>query len=77
MVRLLANALFGQVGDQVGQVKDQFGQGQGQELDNIRWDFLRKQFFSFFGAPFDIFWSPKPYVASESALFGCHTSNIL
>ena len=31
----LANALFGQVGDQVGQVKDQFGQGQGQELDNI------------------------------------------
>ena len=27
-------ARFGQVGDEVGQVKDQFGQGQGQELDN-------------------------------------------
>ena len=28
------HALFGQVGDQVGQVKDQLCQGQGQELDN-------------------------------------------
>ena len=28
-------ARFGQVGDQVSQVKDQVGQGQGQELDNI------------------------------------------
>ena len=27
---------FGKVGDQVIQVKDQVGQGQGQELDNIR-----------------------------------------
>ena len=27
-------ALFGQVGDLVGQVKDQVSQGQGQELDN-------------------------------------------
>ena len=27
--------MFGQVGDQVSQVKDQVGQGQGQELDNI------------------------------------------
>ena len=27
-------ARFGQVVDQVSQVKDQFGQGQGQELDN-------------------------------------------
>ena len=27
-------ARFGQVGDQVSQVKDQVGQGQGQELDN-------------------------------------------
>ena len=26
--------MFGQVGDQVSQVKDQVGQGQGQELDN-------------------------------------------
>ena len=26
---------FGQVGDKVSQVKDQVGQGQGQELDNI------------------------------------------
>ena len=26
--------LFCQVGDQVNQVKDQVGQGQGQELDN-------------------------------------------
>ena len=30
----LAKALFGQVGDQVGQVRDLVGQGQGQELDN-------------------------------------------
>ena len=28
-------ARFGQVGDQFSQVKDQVGQGQGQELDNI------------------------------------------
>ena len=28
-------ARFGQLGDQVSQVKDQVGQGQGQELDNI------------------------------------------
>ena len=28
-------ALFVQVGDQVGQIKDHVGQGQGQELDNI------------------------------------------
>ena len=28
-------ARLGHVGDQVGQVKDQVGQGQGQELDNI------------------------------------------
>ena len=37
LVRLmtrLAKALFVQVGDQVGQVKDQVVQGQGQELDN-------------------------------------------
>ena len=30
-----AKAKFGQVGDQVRKVKDQVGQGQGQELDNI------------------------------------------
>ena len=30
----LAKALFGQVGNLVGQIKDQVGQGQGQELDN-------------------------------------------
>ena len=38
LVRLVtrsAKARFGQVGDQVSQVKDQVGQGQGQELDNI------------------------------------------
>ena len=34
MVMRLAKALFSQVGDQVGQIKDQVGQGQGQELDN-------------------------------------------
>ena len=28
------NVRFSQVGDQVSQVKDQVGQGQGQELDN-------------------------------------------
>ena len=27
---------FGQVGDKVSQVKDQVGQGQGQELNNTR-----------------------------------------
>ena len=38
LVRLVTRstkARFGQVGDQVRQVKDQVGQGQGQELDNI------------------------------------------
>ena len=37
LVRLVtrsAKARFGQVGNQVGKVKDQVGQGQGQELDN-------------------------------------------
>ena len=29
-------ARIGEVGDQVRQVNDQVGQGQGQELDNIR-----------------------------------------
>ena len=28
--------MLGKVGYQVSQVKDQFGQGQGQELDKIR-----------------------------------------
>ena len=32
---MLAKARFGQVSDQVSQVKDQVGQGQGQEIDNI------------------------------------------
>ena len=38
LVRLLtrtAKARFGKVGYHVRQVKDQVGQGQGQELDNI------------------------------------------
>ena len=38
MVRLVTRSIkarFGQVGDQVSQVKDQVGQGQGQGLDNI------------------------------------------
>ena len=34
LVRVVTKALFGQVGDQISQVKDQVGQGQGQELDN-------------------------------------------
>ena len=37
LVRLVtrsAKAMFRQVGDQVRKVKDQVGQGQGQELDN-------------------------------------------
>ena len=37
LVRLVTRstkARFGQLGDQVSQVKDQVGQGQGQELDN-------------------------------------------
>ena len=32
---IIVKGRFGQVGDQVSQVKDQVGQGQGQELDNI------------------------------------------
>ena len=38
LVRLVTRSIkarFGQVSDQVSQVKDQVGQGQGQELDNI------------------------------------------
>ena len=38
LVRLVtrsAKAKFGQVGDQVRKVKDQVGQDQGQELDNM------------------------------------------
>ena len=31
---MFAKALFGQVGDHVDQVRDQVGEGQGQELDN-------------------------------------------
>ena len=34
LVTGLAKALFGQVGYQVSQVKDQVGKSQGQELDN-------------------------------------------
>ena len=34
LVTRSTKARFGQVGDQVRQVKDQVGQGQGQELDN-------------------------------------------
>ena len=34
LVTRSAKARFGQVGDQVNQVKDHDGQGQGQELDN-------------------------------------------
>ena len=34
LVTTSAKARFGQVGDQVSQVRDQVGQGQGQELDN-------------------------------------------
>ena len=35
LVMRLAKALFYQVRDQVGQVKNQVGQGQGLKLDNI------------------------------------------
>ena len=41
LVRLVtksAKAKFGQVGDQVSKVKDQVGQGQGQELDNYNFN---------------------------------------
>ena len=44
LVRLVtrsAKARFGQVGDQVSQVKDQVGQGQGQELDNCPFNALK------------------------------------
>ena len=46
LVRLVnrsAKARFGQVGNQVRKVKDQVGQGQGQELDNcIQDDMFRR-----------------------------------
>ena len=35
LVTRSTKARFGQVGDHVSQVKDQVGQGQGQELDNL------------------------------------------
>ena len=35
LVTRSTKARFCQVGDQVSQVKDQVGQGQGQELDNF------------------------------------------
>ena len=35
LVTRSTKARFGQVGDKVSQVKDQVGQGQGQEIDNI------------------------------------------
>ena len=37
----LAKARFGHVGDQVKQVKDQVGQGQGQELENKQKQILK------------------------------------
>ena len=36
LIMKLVKALFAQVDDQDGQVKEQVGQGQAQELDNIR-----------------------------------------
>ena len=44
-----AKAKFGQVGDQVSQVKDQVGKGQGQELDNIQG--VPKKITHCFGGP--------------------------
>ena len=44
LVRLVTRSIkarFGQVGDQVSQVKDQVGQGQGQELDNCPFNALK------------------------------------
>ena len=38
--------------------------------------FWKKVFFNFLG-PFDIFWTPKPCLVSETSLLGGHTSNIL
>ena len=42
LVTRLALARFGKVGDQVGQVKDQVSQGQGQELDNLQVSIFEK-----------------------------------
>ena len=41
LVTRSTEARFGQVGDQVSQVKDQVGQGQGQELDNCPFNALK------------------------------------
>ena len=52
LVRLVTRstkARFGQVGDQVSQVKDQVCQGQGQELDNKTSCDKRRQKFALFG----------------------------
>ena len=35
LVTMFAKALFGQVGDHVDQVRDQVGEGQGQELAQL------------------------------------------
>ena len=39
--------------------------------------FWENQFFGFWGAPKNFFKPLKPYLASETSLFGGHTSNIL
>ena len=41
LVTRSTKARFGQVGDQVNQVKDQVGQGQGQELDHCPFNALK------------------------------------
>ena len=41
LVTRSTKAMFCQLGDQVSQVKDQVGQGQGQELDNFHNEALR------------------------------------
>ena len=41
LVTRSTKARFGQVGNQVRKVKDQVGQGQGQELDNIKFPALK------------------------------------
>ena len=41
LVTRSTKARFGQVGDHVSQVKDQVGQGQGQELDNCPFNALK------------------------------------
>ena len=47
------------------------------ECRSLNGPILKKRVFFNFLGPFDIFWTPKPCLVSETSLWGGHTSNIL